>query len=1081
MMIRSKALTHLFAVACFISLSLFTSTSTLASSNEETKISPPSAKYIQNIDELSALWSYYKHTYIQNGRVVSLDENQITTSEGQSYAMLRAVWLNDRKTFKSVWNWTQNNLQVRKTDQLFAWKWKERVLDKNSATDADTDIALALLIASQRFSDPKYKQQALDILSDIWKYEIVSSSNGNYYVSSGNWAPQEKYTPLHIAYFAPYAYEFFAGIDSRHPWKKLVESTYQTLNWIYNEQKLKLPPEVIYLDRARNTLHLKHPETNKAASFSYDAFPIFWRVAVDASWYSRSQKELRQQMLSFFQTEWKNTGRLLDRYTLDGSPLSTHEGLPLYATVHSLAHIENSALAKNIRQYKLDPWWGKAIRGGKLPYYFQNWIWFDSAFELQIIRTYTEFLGFLRPFDFDSFKLYFPWEFFGVVIILYFFSRFHSYLKLAFLFGAFSLCIRYLVWRLGHSLNFLEVTGPVISFSLWLAEVYCFSTVLLLFVQVGLSGGKTSDSKPETPPDFSPSVDIFIPIYSESLEILEKTLIAAQAIRYQNKRVFVCDDSHRESVQNLAERLGASYIKGPKKHAKAGNLNNAIQHTYGELLLVFDTDHIPVSSFLEETVPYFADPKMGFIQTPHHFYNEDIFQRAFGTGLEKVPDEQDMFNHAIQSGRNHWNGAFFVGSGALFRRSAIEAIGGFKLISITEDIHTSQHLHARGWRSAFVNKDLAVGLTAENLASFIVQRRRWMLGCLQIFFKDNPLFCRGLTLRQKVGYFASLYYFFFPLARVIFWMTPLYFLFFHGHPIFSEVSILIAYLLPYVILLPLISSVLLPQWPRMLWGVAYEISCSFVLFRSIFDLFLPKNMGFKVTPKGITSKRRIFDWSSSQANLIVTGITLIAIGKGVMEFLAFGIEKDAYFFNLAWAIWNLILLLISLLVAWEKPQRRTEDRILKPIPCTLANSNFNFFGKTYDISLGGFSVSIPSAIEVPKTVQITLQDPQFETWSCRAELAHKKSGIRQHLYGFKFIEILPAQRHTLLLMTFANEDTWKSAHKKRIKTNFGMIINFIIGLFLNLKPPSIGLKITNKKQNINSNSSLIKTTKISTT
>lgn len=109
-----------------------------------------------------------------------------------------------------------------------------------------------------------------------------------------------------------------------------------------------------------------------------------------------------------------------------------------------------------------------------------------------------------------------------------------------------------------------------------------------------------------------------------------------------------------------------------------------------------------------------------------------------------------------------------MGSGAVFRRAALESVGGFKLLSITEDIHTSQHVHAAGWRSAFVDEDLAVGLSAENLASYIVQRRRWMLGCLQIFFRDNPLFCRGLSLRQRLGYFASLYHFFYPLPRVIF-------------------------------------------------------------------------------------------------------------------------------------------------------------------------------------------------------------------------------------------------------------------------------------------------------------------------
>jgi len=90
---------------------------------------------IRQLDDLSALWSFYKRTYIQNGRVVSLDEQGVTTSEGQGYALLRAVWSNDRTAFEAVWDWTKQHLQVR-DDKLFAWKWKGTVLDRNSATDA---------------------------------------------------------------------------------------------------------------------------------------------------------------------------------------------------------------------------------------------------------------------------------------------------------------------------------------------------------------------------------------------------------------------------------------------------------------------------------------------------------------------------------------------------------------------------------------------------------------------------------------------------------------------------------------------------------------------------------------------------------------------------------------------------------------------------------------------------------------------------------------------------------------------------------------------------------------------------------
>ncbi|HET8761515.1 MAG TPA: glycosyl hydrolase family 8 [Nitrospiria bacterium] len=1007
----------------------------------------PSDAAIRQVDELSALWSFYKHTYIATGRVISLDEQGVTTSEGQGYAMLRAVWSNDRLAFASAWQWTKQHLQVR-NDHLFAWKWKGQVLSLNSATDADTDIALALILASRRFSEPAYEHAALDVLDSIWNKEIAKVGR-QYYVTAGNWAVNEDYPAIHVAYLAPYAYEIFASVDDRYPWKRLVDSSYEILHWIYFEQGLRLPPEILFLDKQTGRLLLKHPRTGESASFSYDAFPIFWRVALDARWFGRPQSELRRKMLAFFQDEWRTRKAFFDRYSIRGEPLSRLEGLPLYATVHALALEEDQVLAGHISRAKLDPLRQKALGGNGTPYYLHNWLWFGRAFELQALRTYDEFLGFLRPFDFKGFSAHFPWALFAVTIALFFLVRVHPRFKLAFLVCGFSLCGYYLVWRLFNTLNFVESAGPFISLSLWGAELYAFSTVLLLLVQVGL-GGKQKPQGAQPRPGFSPSVDILIPIYSESCEILAKTLVAARAIDYADKRIYVLDDGHRPEVARVARRFGATYIEGPRTHAKAGNLNHALGQTDGELVAVFDTDHIPVTTFLQETVPFFVDPKMAVVQTPHHFYNPDIFQRAFG-GSERIPNEQDMFNHAIQNGRDAWNGAFFVGSGAVFRRSALADVNGFNLMSITEDIHTSQHLHAAGWRSAFLDKDLAVGLAAENLSSYLGQRRRWMLGCLQIFFKDNPLIRQGLTTRQRLGYFASLYYFFFPVARVVFWITPLYFLLFHFHPILSDVSVLVAYLLPFIIVLPLIASTLLPGWPRLFWASVYEAAVSFQLFRSMFDLFLPKQLGFKVTPKGLRSHRRAFDFNSSTLPLIATGITLVAIAKGLWEFFYFGIEKDAYFFNLSWASLNLLFLLMGLLVAWERPQQRTEERIRKSLPFELESAGVSLKGTTHDLSVSGLSFMTAPDETIPLSGEVTLGEGT--PIRCRYRVVYHDCVSRQaSRCGIAFLDLPHDDRCKLIVDLFADAGTWNQAHATRVRGNLPMAFHLFRGIVRCLRP-----------------------------
>lgn len=1007
-----------------------------------------SDRYIHQLDELSALWSFYKQSYLVGGRVASWDEQGITTSEGQSYAMLRAVWSGDRAAFDRTWRWTKDHLQVR-NDKLFAWKWKDKVLSTNSATDADQDIALALILAARRFDQPLYEQEALAILTSIWDLELLHVGS-HIYVTAGNWALYEEAPVIHVAYLAPYAYEIFAAVDPRHPWHQVIDDAYALLHWLYDREHLPLPPEIVYWDKSRAQLALRHPKTGASSVFSYDAFPLFWRLALDARWFNRAESSLRQGMLGFFEREWRMHGRFLDRYAVDGTPRSSTEGLPLYATVYALALAEQPELARQLSERKLAGLLRNALAGKSTPYYLHNWLWFSQATALQQTRHYDEFLGFLRPFDFAGFSAHFPWEVFLVAIALFLVARFHPVLKLAFLVCALLLCLRYLSWRLLHTLNLIEPGGLAISLSLWAAECYAFSTVVLLLFQVGLGRHRPPVIPPHTPAEFAPTVDVLIPIYSESCALLENTLIGACAMAYAAKQIYVLDDSHREEVAQLAARYGVLYLKGPRQHAKAGNLNHALGRTTGDLVVVFDTDHIPVTSFLQETVPHFADPELGFVQTPHHFYNQDIFQRALRAS-PRIPNEQDLFNHAIQGGRQSWHGSFFVGSGAVFRRAAITALGGFKLMSITEDIHTSQHLHARGWRSLFIDKDLAVGLTAENLASYLVQRRRWMLGCLQIFVKDNPVLCRGLSLRHRLGYFASLYYFFFPVARVIFWITPLYFLLFHLHPIFSDVSILIAYLLPFLVLLPLMSAVVLPGWPRLLWSTVYESTVCFPLFRSMFDLVLPKKLGFKVTPKGLVTQRRSFDWRSSASLLAATAITLGAIAKGLWEFWYFGIEKDAYFFNLSWAGVNGIGLIAGLFMAWERPQRRAEERIQKKMSVQVLGEDLSFEGLTHDVSLGGISLSTSPQALLPPVVTVTFQTAAPFTCQARVIYHERLSGSRTRC-GLAFIDPDQEFRRRMLLSTFADPMTWADAHGSRTRSSLMMAGHLLAGLAKSLLP-----------------------------
>jgi cellulose synthase/poly-beta-1,6-N-acetylglucosamine synthase-like glycosyltransferase len=248
------------------------------------------------------------------------------------------------------------------------------------------------------------------------------------------------------------------------------------------------------------------------------------------------------------------------------------------------------------------------------------------------------------------------------------------------------------------------------------------------------------------------TVDVLIPTFNEPAEVLRPTILGAVRIRGVHE-VFVLDDGDRPEVEVLARHLGATYLaRGTNRDAKAGNLNHALRFSRAEFVLTLDADHVPRPEILERTMGYFDDDRLAFVQTPQTFYNHDsfLFRRRRG-GLWS---EQGMFYDVIQPAKNRWNAAFYVGTSAVLRRSALDAVGGFATGTVTEDLHTSLRLHARGWKSLFVPEPLAFGLEAQSLREFYRQRRRWATGSLSLLLRipDSPLRAKGLTRGQRINY-----------------------------------------------------------------------------------------------------------------------------------------------------------------------------------------------------------------------------------------------------------------------------------------------------------------------------------------
>jgi cellulose synthase (UDP-forming) len=250
-------------------------------------------------------------------------------------------------------------------------------------------------------------------------------------------------------------------------------------------------------------------------------------------------------------------------------------------------------------------------------------------------------------------------------------------------------------------------------------------------------------------------VAVLIPTWNEPPEVLAPTIAAAVALQPMHE-TWVLDDGDRPHIARLAGDLGARYLRRTdRSHAKAGNLNHALGVIEADVVAVLDADHVARPNFLINTLGYFDDQRVALVQTPQDFYNLESFEHS-RTAARDGFNEQSLFYRAILAGKNRWQAAFWCGTNALLRVSALKEVGGVATGTVTEDIHTTIRLHAAGWRTVYHNEVLARGLAAASAGQYLLQRHRWGTGAMQVLRADNPLTIHGLTLPQRLAYAFTL-------------------------------------------------------------------------------------------------------------------------------------------------------------------------------------------------------------------------------------------------------------------------------------------------------------------------------------
>ncbi|CCE99905.1 putative cellulose synthase catalytic subunit protein (plasmid) [Sinorhizobium fredii HH103] len=495
-----------------------------------------------------------------------------------------------------------------------------------------------------------------------------------------------------------------------------------------------------------------------------------------------------------------------------------------------------------------------------------------------------------------------------------------------------AVALRYMVWRLTETVLPYPNDGANFYW-VWFVfavELLAFSEVVLFLILMSRSVDRSAEvdqlalrffARPESG---LPSVDIFIPTYNEPLDVLERTIVGALALDYPKDKlaVYVLDDGRRDWLKTFCEGRGAVHVtRSDNAHAKAGNMNNGLRVSSGDFVAVFDADFVPYRHFLKRTLPFFQDETIGIVQTPQHFFNVDPVQSNLG--LENIwPDEQRLFFDEIAPSRDGWDVSFCCGSCSIARRAAVDTIGGFPTESITEDLLTTLSMLNKGYKTRYLNERLSMGLAAENLTGYFVQRERWCQGGIQTLYLHNgPLRGPGLSLFQRIM-FLPMSWLVQYLVRFAVLLVPIVYLWFGALPLyFTNVADYVSNQVPLLTAYFLLMLWLAPTRYLPLVSTAVGTFATFRMLPTVLSsLVRPFGKPFKVTPKGSGNEENLFDaytftWIAAFIVVTAAGLLINIVPE------TSHIEGSFSTIAALWSGINIVVLVIASLICFEKPRR----------------------------------------------------------------------------------------------------------------------------------------------------------------
>lgn len=433
-------------------------------------------------------------------------------------------------------------------------------------------------------------------------------------------------------------------------------------------------------------------------------------------------------------------------------------------------------------------------------------------------------------------------------------------LRLLVLCGVASLIYYFSWWVEGDRLR-----SPLLLVVLVGAILYSGAQLVGIWI-LSLAARRAADPPP---PDPDLTIDVFVTACGEPPALVKRSLVAACAMRGEH-RTWLLDDAADPALEALAEQNGAGYLtRSDRVNRKAGNVNAALAQTDGDLVVIFDIDHVPTPDFLERTVGHFNDPEIGFVQVMLTFDNGDeswVARSAMETSLE--------YYNPTSLGTDGVGAASLMGSNAVIRRDALESLGGY-LPGLADDLATSMALHAAGWRSTYVPEPLAPGISPPSFASWFVQQLKWARGVFELLITAYPRLFSRLTWGQRLAYITRLTRYWIGPAIAIHLMATIVVLIIGDLSTKIEFHHYLLHLGPLVVFDMLIRHVSLAIWqheatPRTSLAGAVTLVYAtwpiYLLAWMMAVLRLP--LAFKLTPKSGSEKLKV-NWLLPQTLAVV--------------------------------------------------------------------------------------------------------------------------------------------------------------------------------------------------------------------